>query len=122
MQPEQLPPKSVSAIIKGLGLDGGQGDHQCVSLIDLDRLDRITKIQRPVYVPNQVLLYNLLWFDPDRESPGWGENDRDVSFTLAADKVTEFLKKHNLDLICTCPSPSTTAPAASTSSDGEQML
>uniref|UniRef100_A0ACD5T6M5 Uncharacterized protein n=1 Tax=Avena sativa TaxID=4498 RepID=A0ACD5T6M5_AVESA len=67
---------------------------------DLDSLDRIREIQRPVDVPDQGLLCDLLWSDPDRESAGWGENDRGVSFTFGADKVAEFLNKHDLDLIC----------------------
>lgn len=67
---------------------------------DLDSLDRIREIARPVDVPDQGLLCDLLWSDPDRESSGWGENDRGVSFTFGADKVTEFLNKHDLDLIC----------------------
>ncbi|KAJ1268716.1 hypothetical protein BS78_07G156500 [Paspalum vaginatum] len=67
---------------------------------DLDSLSRIRDIQRPVDVPDQGLLCDLLWSDPDRESSGWGDNDRGVSFTFGADKVTEFLNKHDLDLIC----------------------
>jgi serine/threonine-protein phosphatase PP1 catalytic subunit len=67
---------------------------------DLDSLDRIREIQRPVDVPDQGLLCDLLWSDPDRDSSGWGENDRGVSFTFGADKVAEFLTKHDLDLIC----------------------
>ncbi|XP_047068470.1 serine/threonine-protein phosphatase PP1-like [Lolium rigidum] len=67
---------------------------------DLDSLDRIREIQRPVDVPDQGLLCDLLWSDPDRDSSGWGENDRGVSFTFGADKVAEFLNKHDLDLIC----------------------
>jgi diadenosine tetraphosphatase ApaH/serine/threonine PP2A family protein phosphatase len=31
---------------------------------------------------------------------GWGENDRGVSYTFGPDSVTEFLQKHDLDLIC----------------------
>lgn len=31
---------------------------------------------------------------------GWGENDRGVSYTFGPDSVTEFLSKHDLDLIC----------------------
>jgi serine/threonine-protein phosphatase PP1 catalytic subunit len=65
-----------------------------------DSLDRIREIQRPVDVPDQGLLCDLLWSDPDRDSSGWGENDRGVSFTFGADKVAEFLNKHDLDLIC----------------------
>ncbi|CAO2163135.1 unnamed protein product [Urochloa humidicola] len=67
---------------------------------DLDSLSRIREIQRPVDVPDQGLLCDLLWSDPDRDSEGWGDNDRGVSFTFGADKVAEFLNKHDLDLIC----------------------
>ena len=31
---------------------------------------------------------------------GWGENDRGVSYTFGPDSVTEFLQKHDLDLVC----------------------
>lgn len=51
-------------------------------------------------MPDQGLLCDLLWSDPDREIKGWGENDRGVSYTFGADKVSEFLRKQDLDLIC----------------------
>ncbi|KAJ8621563.1 hypothetical protein MRB53_030092 [Persea americana] len=60
----------------------------------------IRNIARPVDVPDQGLLCDLLWADPDKDVEGWGENDRGISYTFGADKVTEFLKKHDLDLIC----------------------
>jgi diadenosine tetraphosphatase ApaH/serine/threonine PP2A family protein phosphatase len=31
---------------------------------------------------------------------GWGENDRGVSYTFGSDCVTDFLQKHDLDLVC----------------------
>ena len=31
---------------------------------------------------------------------GWGENDRGVSFTFGEDVVAQFLRRHDLDLIC----------------------
>ena len=31
---------------------------------------------------------------------GWGENDRGVSYTFGPDLVSEFLTKHDLDLVC----------------------
>jgi hypothetical protein len=31
---------------------------------------------------------------------GWGENDRGVSYTFGPDCVTDFLAKHDLDLVC----------------------
>ncbi|MFS7923834.1 putative protein-serine/threonine phosphatase [Helianthus anomalus] len=67
---------------------------------DLKNLDQIRNIARPVDVPDQGLLCDLLWADPDRDTEGWGENDRGVSYTFGADKVSEFLEKHDLDLIC----------------------
>ncbi|KAI4378996.1 hypothetical protein MLD38_016406 [Melastoma candidum] len=38
--------------------------------------------------------------DPSRDVRGWGMNDRGVSYTFGADKVNEFLIRHDLDLIC----------------------
>ena len=67
---------------------------------DLKNLDQIRNIARPVDVPDQGLLCDLLWADPDNDIGGWGDNDRGVSYTFGADMVTEFLKKHDLDLIC----------------------
>lgn len=46
------------------------------------------------------LLCDLLWSDPDKDIQGWGENDRGVSFTFGHDVVDQFLKRHDLDLIC----------------------
>lgn len=42
----------------------------------------------------------MLWSDPDKDTNGWGENDRGVSFTFGADVVSKFLNRHDLDLIC----------------------
>ncbi|KAL6962426.1 Serine/threonine-protein phosphatase pp1 [Sarracenia purpurea var. burkii] len=67
---------------------------------EMGSLDRIRAIERPVDVPDQGLLCDLLWADPDRDIRRWGENDRGVCYTFGADKVVNFLKKHDLDLIC----------------------
>ena len=67
---------------------------------EMDSLDQIRAIERPADVPDQGLLCDLLWSDPDRDTKGWGDNDRGVSYTFGADRVTEFLKKHDLDLVC----------------------
>ncbi|GMN32686.1 hypothetical protein TIFTF001_003794 [Ficus carica] len=72
---------------------------------DLKHLDQIRNIARPVDVPDQGLLCDLLWADPDKDIEGWGENDRGVSFTFGADKVAEFLEKHDLDLVCRAHQP-----------------
>ncbi|CAM8990495.1 hypothetical protein QQ045_008647 [Rhodiola kirilowii] len=67
---------------------------------NLENLDQIRNIARPVDIPDQGLLCDLLWADPDKDIKGWGENDRGVSHTFGPDKVVEFLRKHDLDLIC----------------------
>lgn len=66
----------------------------------LNNLDQIRTIARPVDVPDQGLLCDLLWADPEKEIKGWGENERGVSYTFGADIVAEFLEKLDLDLIC----------------------
>ncbi|GKV02888.1 hypothetical protein SLEP1_g15269 [Rubroshorea leprosula] len=67
---------------------------------EMQSLDQIRAIERPKDVPHQGLLCYLLWADPDEDIKGWDENDRGVSFIFGTDKVAEFLKKHDLDLIC----------------------
>ncbi|KAF8394283.1 hypothetical protein HHK36_020489 [Tetracentron sinense] len=68
---------------------------------DLHSLDQIRNLPRPTGVPDKGLLCDLLWSDPSEDVEGWRENyDRGVSYTFGPDKVTEFLQKHDLDLIC----------------------
>ncbi|KAK9467938.1 serine/threonine protein phosphatase PP1 [Lipomyces arxii] len=67
---------------------------------DLNSLEQIRRVMRPTDVPDCGLLCDLLWSDPDKETNGWNENDRGVSFTFGADIVSRFLIKHDLDLIC----------------------
>ncbi len=55
---------------------------------------------RPTDVPEQGLLCDLLWSDPDKDVAGWGDNDRGVSYTFGAEVVAKFLAKHDFDLIC----------------------
>jgi serine/threonine-protein phosphatase PP1 catalytic subunit len=67
---------------------------------ELKNLDQIKRIPRPCDVPDSGLLCDLLWSDPDGGTVGWGDNDRGVSYTFGADSVTEFLQRHDLDLVC----------------------
>lgn len=67
---------------------------------DLDTLDQLKKIVRPTEVPDNGLLCDLLWADPEKLAGGWGENERGVSVTFSHDIVEAFLDKHDLDLIC----------------------
>ena len=67
---------------------------------ELSQMEQIKRIMRPTDVPDTGLLCDLLWSDPDKDIIGWGENDRGVSFTFGEDIVAQFLRRHDLDLIC----------------------
>ena len=67
---------------------------------ELTSLDQIRNIPRPVEIPEQGLLCDLVWSDPEGLTRGWGPNDRGVSYTFGADTVDKFLKDMNLELIC----------------------
>merc|ERR1712224_868772 len=43
---------------------------------------------------------DLLWSDPDSDLRGWAESDRGVAYIFGPDVVVNFVKAHNLDLIC----------------------
>jgi serine/threonine-protein phosphatase PP1 catalytic subunit len=66
----------------------------------LKNMEQIRCIIRPTDVPEEGLLCDLLWSDPDKDTVGWGPSDRGVSFTFGPETVTEFVKKHDLDLVC----------------------
>jgi serine/threonine-protein phosphatase PP1 catalytic subunit len=66
---------------------------------ELSSPESVNKIQRPTEVPDEGLLCDLLWSDPDAGITGWADNDRGVSFTFGADVVGEFLRKNDLDLV-----------------------
>jgi len=67
---------------------------------ELFSFKQIKSIRRPTEIPEQGLICDLLWSDPDDHISGWGKNDRGISFTFGKDIVQNFLQKFNLDLIC----------------------
>ena len=67
---------------------------------DLDDLSQIMNISRPQDVPDEGLLCDLLWSDPDMYCRGWMHSMRGVSYAFGHDIVQEFLAKHGFDLIC----------------------
>ncbi|KAF3828095.1 hypothetical protein GH733_001330, partial [Mirounga leonina] len=72
--------------------------HGCLSP-DLQSMEQIRGMMRPTNVPDQGLLCDLLWSDPDKDVLVGGENDRGVSFTFGAEVGAKFLHKHDLDPI-----------------------
>ena len=68
---------------------------------ELNSIDQLRKIVRPTDVPEEGLLCDLLWSDPDNQAVnGWGPNDRGVSVVFNEKVIQKFLEKNDFDLIC----------------------
>jgi serine/threonine-protein phosphatase PP1 catalytic subunit len=67
---------------------------------ELKSVDQLQKIKRPTDVPDDGLLCDILWSDPDENAAGWGTNDRGVSVTFNEAILKKFLEKNDLDLLC----------------------
>ena len=70
---------------------------------ELKNIDDIKKIMRPTDVPEEGILCDLLWSDPDQDNSNnkdWGENDRGVSVTFSENVLEKFLENNDLDLFC----------------------
>lgn len=69
----------------------------------LKDLNQIKKIQRPTDIPDEGLLADLLWSDPQdtntNSSTEWKQNDRGVSYCFNKSVVRNFCAKFNFDLI-----------------------
>ncbi|KRZ18400.1 Serine/threonine-protein phosphatase PP1-alpha catalytic subunit [Trichinella zimbabwensis] len=66
---------------------------------DLESFDQIRSIERPVEIPLQGLLADLLWSDPDRNIKGWEISARNVGYVFGEDVILEFCERMNIDLI-----------------------
>ncbi|XP_060656266.1 serine/threonine-protein phosphatase alpha-3 isoform-like [Drosophila nasuta] len=66
----------------------------------LRSFDDILAIKRPCEIPEQGLVCDLLWSDPDDRVLGWSSNDRGVSVTFGADVVKSFCYRMGIDVIC----------------------
>jgi len=67
---------------------------------ELQNLDQIRDISRPTDIPDSGLLCDLLWARPDKDTIGWKESDRGVSFQFGEDILSQFLQKHDLQSLC----------------------
>ena len=66
----------------------------------LESLDQIRDIPRPIEVPEEGLLCDLLWSDPSPEAQDWEDNERGTSYCFGLPQVETFLQKFDFDLIC----------------------
>lgn len=67
---------------------------------DLTSVEQLKKIIRPTDVPEEGLLCDLLWSDPDPDCKGWGPNERGVSVVFNEKVLKKFLDKNEMDLVC----------------------
>ena len=63
-------------------------------------LDQIRQLPRPAEVPDEGLMCDLLWADPEPCILGWDTNERGVSFVFGNNIIGAFLEKHDLNLVC----------------------
>ena len=66
---------------------------------DLESLDQLRNIKRPVVIPDKGLVCDITWADPEPTCDTWGENDRGTSFVFGEDPAKRILEKFGLDLI-----------------------
>lgn len=62
-------------------------------------LSQVNDFHRPIEIPNQGLLTDMLWSDPT-DTKGWKASDRGVSWLFGPDIIEKFCEKFDLDLIC----------------------
>ena len=68
---------------------------------ELKKVEQLQKIVRPTDIPEDGLLCDILWSDPDINVKGdWGPNDRGVSVTFSQKTLEKFLENNSLDLLC----------------------
>jgi serine/threonine-protein phosphatase PP1 catalytic subunit len=67
---------------------------------DLIDVRQLYDIQRPLDVPDQGMITDLLWADPCPGHMGFCESERGTAYTFGSDVVDEFIKAHDFDLIC----------------------
>lgn len=66
---------------------------------DLTSMKQISNVLRPTDIPDEGLITDLLWSDPDSNVATWSPNDRGVSYTFSRKNVLDFCSKFKFDLI-----------------------
>ena len=66
----------------------------------MKNFDQIRKLKRPMDIPDEGIVCDLLWSDPDSSINGWSENYRGVSYVFGYDVICSFQKVFGIDLIC----------------------
>jgi serine/threonine-protein phosphatase PP1 catalytic subunit len=67
---------------------------------DLKSVDELRQLKRPLNIPDDGLLADLLWADPDSSITGYEASERGTSYTFGPDVVRAFLDQNDFDLLC----------------------
>ncbi|OUC44763.1 hypothetical protein D917_08845, partial [Trichinella nativa] len=78
---------------------GGWVPQSRYLFLELETFDQIREIERPLQIPDDGLLCDLLWADPDINAVGWMRSNRGVSYKFGPDVVEEFCQRMEVDLI-----------------------
>lgn len=66
---------------------------------ELKSLKQIENIVRPTDIPDEGLITDILWSDPDPQVSDWSLNDRGVSYTFGKKNVIDFCSAFKFDLV-----------------------
>lgn len=67
----------------------------------LKTLDQIEGIQRPIVVPKEGLVCDLIWSDPDKDmKDDWSKNSRGAGQIFGEKPLNEFLEKNGFIMLC----------------------
>jgi serine/threonine-protein phosphatase PP1 catalytic subunit len=66
----------------------------------LQDLNHIRKLPRPAEVPEEGLMCDLYWSDPDAMIERWEANDRGTGYVYGPKAAQEFLDRFDFDLVC----------------------
>ncbi|KHJ43460.1 snoRNA binding domain protein [Trichuris suis] len=65
----------------------------------LANFNQIRLCTRPIPIPEEGLLCDLLWADPKRRIKGWKPSERGAGYVFGADVVETFCRRMDIDLI-----------------------
>jgi serine/threonine-protein phosphatase PP1 catalytic subunit len=66
---------------------------------ELNSIDNVFDIPRPIEVPEEGLLTDLLWSDPDPQVEWYEENVRGASWVFGVNPLVKFLRNNKFDLV-----------------------